>query len=356
MPPVARVVHPLEPQPSLPVRVVDRDVHLVGRRDEPLGRIGGDREVLAVPEAVPLVPAVARDGQQAVPVRPPRREPARHPADVALRVRVDLVERGRAPALEGLLEGGEVPGAQVVDRAEVRRHPGLEPGRAHRVGAPLLPVHVDDRAVAREGEVDRRRRRPPHLDLLVDHPERLEAVAVAVAGRVGRVELVDVQVLLVDGEDGEAEGDGPVVADGDAGQRRLAGADDVEARRREVDEVAQRRHRVGAVRVVGHDGAAGGRSGRRDHPAVAPLHVVRQRRGGQQRERARGLRGGGPECRAVHHDVSCGQREDLEDVLRQAGIEPLRHLGLPAPDAGRHAARRPSRPPCTRSWRGPPRW
>ena len=41
------------------------------------------------------------------------------------------------------------------------------------------------------------------------------------------------------------------------GKHRLAGADPVELRRRQMDDVAERRHRMGAVRVVGEDRPAG---------------------------------------------------------------------------------------------------
>ena len=112
--------------------------------------------------------------------------------------------------------------------------------------------------VAREAELDLARRLAFDLDGLANDPHVLPAGAVAVLVRVVRVGLVDVEVLLIDGEDGEAEGDLAVVADGDAGQRRLAGADDGEAGRVQVDDVAQRRHADG--RGADRSPGSGGRS------------------------------------------------------------------------------------------------
>ena len=82
------------------------------------------------------------------------------------------------------------------------------------------------RAVAGELQARPRARLALHRDGLVDHRHRLPMALVVVVVAVGRVQVVDVEVLLIDVEDGQAEGDLAVVADGDAGQRRLAGADE----------------------------------------------------------------------------------------------------------------------------------
>ena len=57
----------------------------------------------------------------------------------------------------------------------------------------------------------------------------------------------------------------------DAGQRRLARADDVEAGRVEADDIAQRGHAELAVRIVGEDGAAGFGLRRRRRPSCWSL-------------------------------------------------------------------------------------
>src|SRR5207244_5862563 len=100
---------------------------------------------------------------------------------------------------------------------------------------------------------------------------RLPAVLVAVLRGVGGIQLVGVQVFLVDVEDGQAEGDRAVVAERDAGQRRLARADHIEAGRGKVRDGAQARRGGGALRRVRQERTPGGRLRGRDGPAVAPF-------------------------------------------------------------------------------------
>ena len=88
---------------------------------------------------------------------------------------------------------------------------------------------------------------------------------------LGGLRRVDVEIFLVDAEDGQSEGDRAVVPDRDAGQGRFAGADQVEFRRAEVDNVAERGHCLGAVRIVRKQRPAGGGTARRDRPVVAAL-------------------------------------------------------------------------------------
>jgi hypothetical protein len=87
-------------------------------------------------------------------------------------------------------------------------------------------------------------------------------------------------------KDGQAEGDLAVVADGNAGQRRLAGTDHVEPRGHQMSDVAQRRHGVGPVRIVGEYGPARAGARRRHHPVVAAefaLEVLAPHFGDQRR-------------------------------------------------------------------------
>jgi hypothetical protein len=99
---------------------------------------------------------------------------------------------------------------------------------------------------------------------------------VAVLGRVFRVGLVDVEVLLVYGEDGEAEGYLAVVTDGDAGKNWFSGSYDVHAGGGEVCCVSKRGHALGAVWLVGQDGAARRRAFRRDRPVVRAFWASRE--------------------------------------------------------------------------------
>ena len=132
----------------------------------------------------------------------------------------------------------------------------------------LLGVLVDDGAVARELQRDLLGGLALHLDLLLEDAHRLEALAMAVAIGPAFFGLVDVDILLIGREDGKAEGDLAVMADRDAGHGRLPCPDGVEAGRREMHEVAQGRHRMGAVRIIGEDRPAARGAAAVDHPVV----------------------------------------------------------------------------------------
>lgn len=102
--------------------------------------------------------------------------------------------------------------------------------------------------MAGKRELDCAGRLVAHRNFLPQHGELLPAVAVVVAAVVARIELVDVQIFLVQREDREPEGQRTVVPERDSRQRRLARADHVHAGCGQVRDVAQRRHRVPAVR------------------------------------------------------------------------------------------------------------
>ena len=99
-------------------------------------------------------------------------------------------------------------------------------------------VLADHRTVARERELHRLVGFATHRNVIGDDPHRLPAVAVTVARGVGRVRLVDHEVFLVGREDRQREGEVGVVAEGDAGQSRLPGADHIQPRRGQMGDVA----------------------------------------------------------------------------------------------------------------------
>ena len=132
------------------------------------------------------------------------------------------------------------------------------------------------------------------------------------AGAAG-ARLVDVEVLLVDREDRQAERDPLVVTDRDARQRRLARADHVQPGRHEMREVAQRRHALGAVRVVGEDRPPARGAPPGDRPVVRALAGT---------ARGAGRRGelDGRDRELVHVEHVVGDRVE---------VEPGRDLQLP---------------------------
>ena len=178
--------------------------------------------------------------------------------------------------------------------------------------------------MAREGQFDLLRRAAFHGNDLANDAKRLPTILVLVLRGIGRVQLIDVEVLLVDIEDGEAKGDGSVVPKRDSGQRRFARADHVEARCGEVHQVAKARRRIRPVRVVCKNRATGRRFRRSNHPAIAALG---KRLLIESRDRLRTCRD--LEHILAHRYVLRRELKHLQDVRRKAWIEPVRHLRLP---------------------------
>ena len=112
-----------------------------------------------------------------------------------------------------------------------------------------------------------------HLDQLPNDPHVFPDAVVAVLVGVGRVQFVNIQILLVSPENRETEGDPFVMTDGDARQRRLPGPNHIHARSAQLHDVAQRRDAVLPVWIVGQNGPARRSSGTGHHPVVAADRV-----------------------------------------------------------------------------------
>lgn len=356
---------PLVGDGRLPAQEAGRQVHLVRRRDPVLGRVGQARQAIGVVEARPLVASVARDGQGTVPVGADRDQAGGAPPDAAVRGGVDLVLARGAPAVQRVDELLRAAGPQVLHAAEVGGHAGLQPGGADRERRVLPRAFAHDGPVPGEPQLHLGLLPAAHPDLLAHHPHRLPAARVPVLVRRLGVGPVDVEVLLVDREDGQAEGDVPVVADRDAGQRGLAAADDVQPGGGQVREVAQRGQLQGAVRVVGQQRAAGRGVAGADHPVVAALgvgaragqvllaqhrhrggqpvdveHVVRDRREVQPVRDGRGVRGLQDLAQLLHRGAEVPQHPRPGDLLLDVGEHAVAadHHHVLGPPAGGGAA------------------
>ncbi len=90
--------------------------------------------------------------------------------------------------------------------------------------------------------------------------------------RIGGVELLDVQVLLVEPEYREAPGDVLVVPQGNPRQAWFARADDVPAGSDEMHHVAEGWQADNAVRIIGKQRFAGAGAHSGDRPIVASLN------------------------------------------------------------------------------------
>src|SRR5690606_10932356 len=117
---------------SFLVRVVGGQVHLVRGGEPAAFGVAGRRQLVDVVEAGPLIPAVARHGQRAVPVRPDRHQAGGPPPDGAVGSGVDLVLAGRSPSVHRVDELLGGVRAHVVHAAEVRSGAGFQPGGAYR--------------------------------------------------------------------------------------------------------------------------------------------------------------------------------------------------------------------------------
>ena len=228
----ALVAIPRRPLVSDRVRIARRQVHLVGARHPAASRVGLDRQRVAVEVAGPLVAPAAGHRQQPVPSGPHRDAARRLPADRARGVGIDQVLARQAPAIERGEEAVPVANALQLETREIRRHSRLEPRRAQRDRRAARRILGEHRAVAREAQ----HHLAPggvaaHGDLLAHLGHALPAVRHAVLGRFARTpaRAQHVEVLLIHAEDGEPERDVTVVAERDAGQRGLAGADQARA-------------------------------------------------------------------------------------------------------------------------------
>src|SRR5581483_3554448 len=120
-----------------------------------------------------------------------------------------------------------------------------------------------------ELQVHHRIRTAANSELLLLNLHSLPTVLRFVLQRIRRIELFDVEVLLVEAEDGESPSDMFIVPESYPRQSRLARTDDVPAGRDQVDHVAQRRLGNNAMRIVGQQRLAGVRQGTRNRPVVA---------------------------------------------------------------------------------------
>lgn len=121
--------------------------------------------------------------------------------------------------------------------------------------------------VGRRGAFDRNR--------IFEDAHRVPFATIAVLIGIGRVGIVDVQVFAIGAEDGESPCAEFVVADGNAGQHRLAAADDIPTRRDEMNPVTQRWRGDSPVRIAGQDGRATQGARAVNHPVVAANAAVR---------------------------------------------------------------------------------
>src|SRR5439155_19197956 len=93
-------IRPLEAELAFARRVVGRNVVSVRRGDKALRRIVRRGQIIAAPESRPLETPVSRHREQAVPIWATWGQSARHPADIAFHVCVDLVQRRGPPVDE----------------------------------------------------------------------------------------------------------------------------------------------------------------------------------------------------------------------------------------------------------------
>jgi hypothetical protein len=106
-------------------------------------------------------------------------------------------------------------------------------------------------------------------DFFAHGSHRREPVLILVLVRILRIELIDIQILLIHIKARQAKGDGAVMADRETGQEGFAGPDDIKPWRDDMRDVAQAWGAMRAVRIVGQDGTTGCAPGGSDGPVIA---------------------------------------------------------------------------------------
>jgi hypothetical protein len=171
-------------------------------------------------------------------------------ADVAGGVGVEEVFGGGFEAGGGSEKLGPGLGAGQGERAEIAGGARFGADPAQDVGAAAGGIDSDDGSVDGVAALDGfgAAAFDFHGVALDGHPFPDAGVEVIV--EVGGAELFDVEILLVGAGNGEAETDGFVVAEGDAGQGGFACADSIDAGGDEVDGAAEAGDLEGAVGVA----------------------------------------------------------------------------------------------------------
>ena len=207
---------PLEPRVGVlehQRRRVARRVDVVVRRgDEAARRVQLARQVAAGIPATRRRPCRAPAGVRSSLFRVPvRRQRRRAPRDVAVDVAADQVLGRRLPVHRRVEELAAVPRLREAQAGEVRRRARLAQRRPQRVGATPGAVLMEDRTVTAELQLDGLRRPALDLDLVADDAQRLPGAVPPHLVRVRRIDLLDVDVLLVGADDRQAPGDAIVV-------------------------------------------------------------------------------------------------------------------------------------------------
>ncbi len=287
----------LGPRQAEGIRLRGHDA-VVGGHHESCRRVERKREVLERDHPGPVVRARAGDREQSVRSRPHGNRSGGGVADVALDVGVDEVLRRRPQEPRALEELGPVArGGDGEERlrgaiARVEARPGKRHGGPETAGP---RQHVGDQgSVHGVAHRDDGVGLASHADRLAALPEPLPLPAVAVAGRIVRVQLFDEEVLHVRLERRQAPGDSVVVADDHARKARQRGSGRAKAGRVERGEIPDRRRAQAEVRIVGEDRPAARRARARNDPGVAaPILAGGQAEAGERVEGARQLDPGG---------------------------------------------------------------
>src|SRR6516164_2898419 len=266
---VAKRRAPFKAQFPLPVGKVGRKIHFIGRGYVTGGGVIDSGQLIAAPVPCPLIAAISRDWQKPIPIRANRRKAHWRPADIALYVRIDVVDGWRSRSPKRLLKLLKVLCSHESERGHVGRRAWFEPACSHRESTVLFFLHVNDRAMARESQLDRNCRFVSHPNFLVNYPEWLPLIVVLVLILVGGIQFIHIQVLLIDKEIRSSKRNPIVMSKRDCGNRRFADSDYMQGGCIQIGDIAQTGLDVYSVRIIGHDGAAGRRLCGRNYPIIA---------------------------------------------------------------------------------------
>ena len=228
-------------------------------------RLRLDRQI-----AVPFVTPVTGNRNQTAPRAANGCNPHSLPTDVSVAVGPGHVFAGDVAVVARLPE--LLPRLCLIhpEARQIGSTTDFHPSAAYCVSFVVFGVLIHHRSVTCVLEIDSLGRSPLDRDRFLNNRHALPVIAVAVLIRVLGVRLVDVKVLAISRENGEAPCAVPIVSDGNPWNLRFATANHIPARTNQVHPVPEGWRRLSAVRIVGHDRETVLRQVSTYHPVIAP--------------------------------------------------------------------------------------
>ena len=235
--------------------------NVVVRRGQPAARrIKRLRQFVDPQVSLPIIlVGLPRYRQQTVPAATDGSRGRGNPSDVPVGIRIDKIQARNFPTRQRRHKLLAILGSGDRQTRQIRSAPRFAPRPLQRDRRVTRFILVHDWTMPRESKFQRQWfTATTDANRLVNDPHRFPAIPHAILTRVVGMGALDEQIGLVGPHDGEAPCDAVVVSQRHARKCRLTAADDVPARRMQMDQIAQRRECRGTVRVARQKRLAGG--------------------------------------------------------------------------------------------------